>query len=171
MTVTLSKLIDIAGAALEAEDRVVLGASVIHGERSGIIRWGNEHFYQYVVCRSWLSRWHTAPEKENRYDAVISIAGNPVAAVEMKRWWSEEGKEEIPRIRTDIEKLKKANSENAFLIIFSANNPTQTDENIRFLNNWLPELSDKPMHLYSFPTLSPYEDSLCEFWIAGWQMK
>ena len=59
----LDSVIEIAGSALEAEDRYVLGCSTATGKKGGLLRIPNERYYQFVVCRGLLSRWDTIPEK------------------------------------------------------------------------------------------------------------
>ncbi len=168
MTIGVDELVSMAGAALEAEDRYVLGCSRITDKSGGILRILNERYYQFVVCRGWLSRWNTIPELRV-HDAVILEDNKEAAIIEMKCWRSTSGETEIPRIKFDIEKLK-AVSLPAFMILFSANESKQTKDNLEFLYERLPELKGCAMKIYGFPTINTLETQ-CDFWVAGWQLR
>lgn len=170
MAIGVDELVSLAGAALEAEDRYILGCSTISNKKGGLLRFPNERYYQFVVCRGWLSRWDTTPER-HLHDAVISVDDGDVATIEMKCWRSDNGEPEISGIRRDIEKLKKTGW-SAFMMIFSANEASQTEGNFAFLYERLPELRACAHKVYSFPTVSPFvADRQVDFWVAGWQLK
>jgi len=168
MTIDVDKLVSMAGAALEAEDRYVLGCSKITGKTGGILRILNERYYQFIACRGWLSRWNTIPELR-AHDAVIFEDKEEIAIIEMKRWNTTKGVSEIPGINSNIETLK-AVSVPAFMIIFSANETTQTNDNFAFLYEKLPVLKDCPTKLYGFPTINTLQAEV-DFWVAGWQVR
>jgi len=92
-----------------------------------------------------------------------------LAIIEMKKWLSETGEKEIQGIERDIRKLTEV-SVSAFMILFSANPAKQTEENLQFLYERLPELRGCPMKLYAFPTVNSAALQ-CDFWIAGWQLR
>jgi hypothetical protein len=99
MTIGVDELVSIAGAALEAEDRYVLGCSTITAKNGGILRIANERYYQFVACLGWLSRWNTMPELR-AHDAVILEDDKEVATIEMKKWLSETGETEVKSDKT-----------------------------------------------------------------------
>lgn len=170
MSLLLDDLVNIAGASLESEDRYLIGCSAMKNKKGGILRFPNERYYQFVACRGWLSRWDVAPERRS-HDAVIEVDGKEVATVEMKCWLTSQGEVEIPKIRTDFEKLRRVDHA-AFLLIFSANLDTQTSANLNFLQEKLPELKEVPKRIYTFPTISPFTpDVSVDFWAAAWQLR
>ena len=96
----LVRLINIAGAALETEDRFCLGAIAANqiaypDEKGGILRINNERYYQFIVARALTSSYRFSATIEiGGHDLVVSYPGNPTkwfAIVEMKRWMSDKG--------------------------------------------------------------------------------
>jgi hypothetical protein len=99
------------GAALEAEDRLILGSGTVRNEakKGGILRLNNERYYQSILWRAMLSRWSAAVEYRSRYDLVLFNADDPetlYALFELKRWMGEKGEQELPGIAADIRKLR-----------------------------------------------------------------
>ena len=172
MQVELSELIKIAGAALEQEDRYILGCSKATGKHGGIMRFENERYYQFLTLRGLCSRCDAEIERalepnQFLHDLVMSEDGLPYAVAEMKCWLAGSGEPELPSIRKDVHKLSNAKCEAAYMIIFSAN-PTGTAENVDWLKGKIPELGSKH-ELYAFPTFDR-EDQEREFWVAGFQI-
>ncbi len=166
----LDSVIDIAGRALEAEDRYVLGCSTATGKKGGLLRIPNERYYQFVVCRGLLSRWDTVPEKWG-HDAMIFINGEVSTVIEMKCWLTESGLREVRGIRDDVGKLQNAKSKSAIMVIFSVNPDGQTEQNIEFLGDHVPELKTAAKRVYSFPTIQLFEPDHANFWVCGWQIR
>lgn len=140
----LQELVNIAGYALETEDRFIAGCVAMHPELyqntdpAGILRFNNERYYQFLIARSLMSGFPYRVELErDTYDIALyasSDAGpKDFAAVgEIKRWMSSTGEPEIPAIRQDIEKLKLCRCPK-FLLIITASPLGKTQENIEFL--------------------------------------
>jgi hypothetical protein len=140
----LQELVNIAGYALETEDRFIAGCVATHPELyqgtdfAGILRFNNERYYQFLIARNLMSEFPYRVELErDTYDIVLyasSDAGaKDFAAVgEIKRWMSTTGEPEIPAIRRDIEKLKPCRCP-TFLLIITSSQPGKTQENIEFL--------------------------------------
>ena len=176
----LKSLIQIAGAALETEDRYLLGAvaankKVYANEYGGIIRLNNEHYYQRIVARALMSSFPFVAKLEykERHDLVL-LYPNDInhwfAVVEMKRWMSTTGKKELEPIKTDLSKIKKAvqnGAEHGLMMLFSANPTGNTEQYISDLsidlgiaNLW---------EIYSFPSIGGKGEPI-EFWVAGYQV-
>ena len=78
----LKQLLKIAGAALEAEDRFLRKAAAsnpaaYHNEKAGILRFNNEHYYQFVVARALVSSLRLA--------ASIEVTSNDLALKDPKQ--------------------------------------------------------------------------------------
>ncbi len=77
------RLIDIASAALEAEDRLFLdGVSANQkacpGEKGGILRIDKEKYYQFIVARALASSFpYPADVEVGYYDLVLRHPGDP----------------------------------------------------------------------------------------------
>jgi hypothetical protein len=85
-----SDFISRVGAALEAEDRLILGSSILRHDvkKGGILRLNHERYYQSISWRAMLSRWNAAIEYHSRYDLVLFDADKPetlYAVFELKR--------------------------------------------------------------------------------------
>jgi hypothetical protein len=93
-----------------------------------------------------------------------------VTAVEMKRWMTGTGNREIPRIKEDVDKLRRARGRNGYLLVFSANPPELTRKNMVDLEEEVFG-PDKPLERqsYSFRTFDE-ERRDREFWIIGWRI-
>ncbi len=78
----LIRLIDIAGAALEAEDRFFLGAisanqTAYPGGKGGILRINNERYYQFIIARALASSFPFAAAIEvDSHDLVLKYPNN-----------------------------------------------------------------------------------------------
>ena len=159
MNADLNILVKTAGLALELEDRYLLGSVAANrqaypGENGGILRLNNERYYQFIVARSLVSSYPFAAEIEvDFHDLVLRYPGDSkiFAAIEMKRWMTSNGYEELESIKRDVvEKLAIANSEKSFLIVFFAN-PVQNSvtDNLKWLseNINIPVSSDSHLRL------------------------
>ena len=178
----LKRLIGISGAALEAEDRFFLGAvsanqAAYPGGKGGILRINNERYYQFIVARSLASSYPFPVAVEvDSHDLVLSKPQNKsdwFAVVEMKRWMSNNGEQEIPGILRDIEKLRSCKAENGLMMIFSANPKDATNEQLKWLTKRLDlsNIQDGPVwESYKFSTLNDKGEDV-EFWVAGCEIK
>ncbi|MGJ0452789.1 MAG: hypothetical protein ACR65T_06100 [Methylocystis sp.] len=126
----LKRLLKIAGAALEAEDQflrkaVASNPVAYHNEKAGILRFNNEHYYQFVVARALVSSLRLAASIEvTSNDLVLKDPNNlnRFAVVEMKRWMSPTHERELAHIHYDVGRLRSASdAEHAFMLVFSAN--------------------------------------------------
>jgi len=171
----LNKLTIRAGAALEAEDRLIMGSGHVRGEVGGLLRLPNERYYQFILWRAVLSSW-AAKVEEERHDLVIfdpEETAKYLVIVEMKKWMSEDGEREIPWIVEDIRRLSSCESPNSALIIFSENPKGDMETNLAWLEERIFPNAPPPKHeTYCFPTFSPYNPrDAWEFWIAAWPIR
>jgi len=186
MDENLKQLIQIAGAALEAEDRFFLGAITANqiaypGEKGGILRINNERYYQFVVARALASSFpYSAAVEVNSHDLILRYPNDSskwLAVVEMKRWMSASGEQELTSIVHDInEKLMPSKAEHALMMIFSANPVNEIKTNLKWLSDKLKkngssiEIKPEGWESYKFATLNNEGDEV-EFWVAGYQLK
>ncbi len=174
----LSKLVEIAGPALEAEDRYLLGSisanrAAYPDGNGGLLRVNNERYYQFIVARALMSSFPFAVVPElNRHDLVLKYPGsnsNWFAAVEMKRWMSGAGESEIPGMIEDLKKLRSCGAESALMLVFSANKAGKTNENLAWLSARL-DIDASSWETYSFPTFNTEGESV-DFWVAGFKVQ
>jgi hypothetical protein len=162
-----------AGAALEAEDRLIIGSGHIRGEVGGILRLNNERYYQFILWKAVLSSWNAKVEEQS-HDLVIfdpSNSDKALAIFEMKKWMSPNGLPELSGILHDIKRLNACDAPNAALIIFSANNRGEMDKQLEWFEEHVFAGIPKPQReTYCFPTVSPHTPA-AEFWIAVWPIK
>ena len=168
MDSNLKRLIEIGGAALEAEDRFFLGSVAANpayrGEKGGTLRIKNERYYQFVVARALASSFPylAEVEKVDKHDLVLWRPGDrsaPFAVVEMKRWMGVGDEAGIPAITENIKKLSGARAEHALMLIFSVN-PVGTTRRTGDDSGW---------EHYPFQTLNRDGDEV-EFWVAGHEL-
>jgi hypothetical protein len=105
----LKDFISLSGAALEEEDRIILGKTYFRKKPSGILRVNNEHPYQYICWKASMARWDAVVEAEH-HDLELRApneTGAPLAVFEMKRWMSPTGKtkKDISEIQKDVNNL------------------------------------------------------------------
>ena len=182
----LIKLIQLAGIALEREDRFLLRAIAknqegYRGAKGGILRFKNERYYQFIIRRELiLSYSYPADIEIDTYDLVIKDPNNDkqcLVIAEMKKWMSETGKSEIDGIRKDIEKLSTAEADHRLMIIFSANpDDDNTKGNIEYLERELRADSKvvKALEIsepYVFQTINPDNGKNEKFWILGIEVR
>ncbi len=183
----LIRLVEIAGAALKEEDRLLLKAFrknkiAYPGESGGILRLNNERYYQFIVARS-LARTFPYPAavEIDTHDLVLRYPGDKsrwFAVCEMKRWMSSPGGQEIPSIARDFTKLRKCKSDHSIMMIFSANPLSKhspesgTKEQLKFLSDSLGTSLVKDCaewKTYVFPTRNPKGEKV-EFWIGAYEV-
>lgn len=165
--ITPQELVQIAGSALEIEDRYILGCLAARGDcGGGLLKNQNERYYQFTIWRQLMSRWDAKTEVQ-KHDLVISCGNGERAAIEIKRWFSANGKRELSGIQRDITKLGESKQcSQAFMMIISVNRPGGTDENLNYLQTKIPCLSRDGAKLYKFPT---HDGNMSvEFWVGAW---
>ncbi len=170
------ELICIAGMALEAEDRYYLGATTANkraypNSQGGILRMNNERYYQFTIARALTSSYPYGVKVEvNTHDMVLHYPDSDkklYAVLEMKRWMSPEGNQEIQGIKNDIQKLLIAAAEHALMLIISANPLGKTKNYIRDLSG---DIGLTTYDHYAFTTIEPAGKNV-EFCLAGFQVK
>ena len=150
----LQNLVNIAGAALEAEDRFITGC-VTHNpiyngdDRSpGILRFNDEKYYQPVIARGLLSSFPFYVEREGRlgtsrnYDLVLyrdvqhkgAQRSEPVAVGEIKRWFGDR-EDVLAGMEKDINRLTQLPCP-SFLLVITAPPEERKEE-------WAPWLKEK----------------------------
>jgi hypothetical protein len=119
-----------------------------------------------------MSQWDATVEtaiEGRQVDLVLNISGQ-LTAIEMKTWKSDSGEPELPKIQDDVRRLVHLDVSNGCMMLFSANPPGITFENVVWLGQRIPELAGAPMRHYGFLTVDPKGDP-SEFWVAGWLVK
>lgn len=172
---TIARLVQIAGAALESEDRYILGAmhanhGVYAGPKCGILRRDfREAYYQYIVARALMSSFPyvVGLEEGNRNDLVLRHPGDdsrkPFAVIEMKQWWEEGsvGEMEIQKIQRDVEeKLTGCDADWGLMMVFTAN---LTAGERGMLSRRL-GVRSASVYSYTFPTFNVPGDQ-ADFWL------
>lgn len=179
--------LDIAIKELQTEDDYLRGAVVANpgtyppngkDSLSGLLRFNNERYYQYVVGKGLLRSYPYVVGLEKgseMFDLALKEQGQVngfFAAVEMKRWMSPAGKVEIPAIQNDIQELlnAKAHLKHALILIFSANirDTAKIKENINWLSGHLKPENTQWEYRF-FPTFNN-QGTPVFFWIAGYQV-
>lgn len=177
----LQQLIQIAGAALKAEDRLILSGIAANPTaypdcNGGILRFDNERYYQFVIARALItSTFRLAVTVETKYyDLVLHDSKNAAkhfAAIEMKRWPSENGVSEIKKIKKDMDKLRSCGAEHALMLIFSAQpkNAKDSKDHLEWLSEQLGVTAAADCSagvIYPFDTRDK-QGRASEFWVAG----
>jgi hypothetical protein len=125
----------------------------------------NERYYQLIVWRAILPKWHADLERRS-HDMILQVAGAD-HIFEMKNWRGKKGltgSHGLPGIQAAIDKLQQIS--NAYLLVFSDNPPELTVENIESLKRSLRGV-EWPQIDYRFGTHDT-SGKPHEFWIAGW---
>lgn len=108
----LKLLVECAKRGLEAEDRYLLDCFATNHWKSGADGIGifdnmNERYYQFVIWRTLMASfpWRVKTERKG-YDLAFydDASGKLEAVAEIKGWWSDEGEQELPGIKLDLEK-------------------------------------------------------------------
>lgn len=174
---TLSQqLCRLAAEGLKLEDRILRklarkNPSVYSPpeKQAGILRFNNEHYYQFLVARHLVGTLPYRVEAEvNKQDLILlnTSSTHPLATVEMKRWMSASGEREINGIRQDMEgKLAASPATHRIMMVFSANPKTVDDlGNLRELARLLGD-DASAWHQVSFETIGQSGESF-SFWVA-----
>lgn len=171
------QLARVASEALRFEDdllqeQIRRNPSVYPSDRShpGILRSNDEHYYQFAVARHMVGTVPYEVRTEvNKQDLVLidpKDQRHVVVVVEMKRWMSEKGDQELPGIKRDmLDKLPKAKADRKIMMIFSANplgHPRE--ENIGYLAKKLGTEMEE-WEQSCFPTIG-VKGEACSFWVA-----
>jgi len=182
MNDVLVRIVNIAASALESEDRFVLGclranrAAYPEGD-GGILRINNERYYQFIITRALFSSFEYLVKPEVADHDLIAFYPSSekwFAVVEMKRWMSPKGKQELPAIRRDVIKLREETRANLrLMLIFSANPEGSTKENIKWLCENLDTtqvLSEGDLYHRVFQTVGSDGQPL-EFWVGAFEVE
>ena len=166
----LREFISLVGPALEEEDRIVLGRTLIRGNARGILNLMNERYYQHICWKAAMTRWEAHIERST-YDLSLHSSDDekePFAVFEMKRYMSATGVKEIAEIKKDIAKLRARTGGAGFMIVFAANPSSRELEADRTdLEKGIFETMPAPPHeMYEFNTL--YKGEPSRFWVIGW---
>jgi hypothetical protein len=99
----LKKFIFLVGAALEEEDRIILGRTFIRSRSNprGILHLVDERYYQRICWKAATTRWDAHIER-GRHDLSLHSSDETekcFAAFEMKLWMTARGETEIPEIK------------------------------------------------------------------------
>lgn len=176
METLAQQLCRLAKDALELEDRILRrqarrNASVYSQpeKQPGILRFNNEHYYQFVVARHLVGTVPYRVEAEVNKEDLILWEGSstlPLASIELKRWMSESGTAEIKGIQHDLcNNLPLSKAARKFMMILSANpESTSDDETIGMLAK---HLGDERTNwvVSSFRTFS-IDHRPFAFWVA-----
>lgn len=122
----LDELVEIGGRALEQEDRFITGCVTLNhhlygdGKPGGLLRFSNERYYQFIICRALMSayRYRVTLEEERR-DFVLRESATstcPCAISEMKTWLSSRPETGLAGMRTDLTKLRTIDVPGFFLV-------------------------------------------------------
>ncbi|MCA7117841.1 MAG: hypothetical protein LGL72_00075 [Acidibrevibacterium sp.] len=170
-----------AGAGLEQEDRNIIGSSLIHNQRGGLLRVQQERFWQYIIWKSVYSNWEIEVEKvfgDHQYDfaKIAQPGGNYDCFFELKKWLSEYGEAEIQGICDDIVRLNLENLNNSVLILLANNRRGDMNRQILWLVNRVNEicgftLDEVRRESFCFNTISPNDHEHHEFWISAWPIR
>jgi len=159
----LEEVVAFAGLELQSEDCAIRAAVHSRGDRGGLARIINERYYQFVVWRAALRKWHAEVER-GTHDLQLSL-GDDRHIFEMKCWRGEEGSD-WPNIQRDIDKLRARPTCQGYVMVFSYNPLPDTSGNIAFLRENLKGVS-WPQADYRFRT-EDKEGQPIEFWVAAW---
>lgn len=117
--------------------------------------WDNERFYQYI-CLKALNRnfqHYVVADKlfnNKEIDLTMIIDGKIDVVIEMKRWFTKNGKKEIGNFIRDIESLKTHAVNHRIFLITTIHPTNQRDENIDILCKDL-NISKETMKTASIP--------------------
>ena len=183
----LKRFIEIAGLALEKEDRqfrsdIKANQTGYPQQKGGILRIQNERYYQFIIVRALTSSYpYDAKVELNSHDLVLRHPDPPhywFTVVEMKKWMTPQGQEEIPGIVDDINTLHSVSADHALLLIISVNPrgdikinlPDLTDKINNHPSSAKIKLNYKYWEKHLFATENKKGDKV-EFWVAGYEVK
>ena len=178
MSPDLKKIVALSAEALKIEDTFLLEAKAKQGslyerDQGGVLAIRNERYYQFIVARYLMEKMTSRIGLEvDRHDIVVypDASGEYDIAVEMKRWMSHGGVTEIRGIKRDIEeKLARSRASRRLMLLFSANAPGETTDNLKFLANQLERRDVSLWETSEFQT-SDERGMPVEFWLAGFQV-
>jgi hypothetical protein len=120
-------LVECAIRALEVEDRHLLSCFKERNWRRGEDGIGifdniNERYYQFIIWRELMSSfpWRTKTERKGFDFSFYDDSTDKLEAVaEIKGWWSFKGEQELPGIKSDLEKLRLLVCPGVMLILTS----------------------------------------------------
>lgn len=171
----LKELADIATEALKKEDAFLKNGAKDNpnykNDKRGILLLNYERYFQYLIARSIIaSSKYKIQLEQNYHDIVLSEQNHKsLAVIELKRWMSETGNPELPKITIDINKLKESKlAGKKILMIFSVNPRNDTELNRRILFQNL-KLDISQSAVSKFLTYNATTE--VEFWISCVEIK
>ncbi|WP_240761655.1 hypothetical protein [Nitrosococcus wardiae] len=118
----------------------------------------------------------TAEVEIKSHDLILKYpddASKWFAVIEMKRWMSSKGEQEIPSVIRDInDKLRPSHAKNTLMLIFSASTSGTINTHLGWLSKRLgiSQVEDcSAWESYYFPTVNEVGKDV-EFWLASYQV-
>ncbi|WP_444912881.1 hypothetical protein [Microbulbifer sp. PAAF003] len=177
MDLILKDLISLSCKALQEEDQYLQESlsnnSCYSCDQAGILKINNERYYQFIIAR-YLFRYF-ARRIQVEYDLIDlvvfreDVPSEIEVVVEVKRWMSSTGSPEIPKIRSDFDKLSKCSPAKGLALIMSSNpKGVSIKDNIQYLSDGLDRNLDSDLWVYeSFDTIGINGEENV-FWVAGY---
>jgi hypothetical protein len=160
----LREVVKAGGLALQVEDCLIRAAMLHHGRSGGLVHARNERYHQFIIWRAILPLWSAEIERDESTDLLLRSADGD-HHFEMKNWRSIAGDSEISPIQRDIDRLRRRAS--GYILITSANLPSQTEENFAYLSSRLNGIDPLQRSDFRFVTENE-KGTAIDFWIAGW---
>ncbi len=132
--------------------------------------WDNERFYQYLCLKALNRDFPHVIKADKEYDRKqvdiqMILNGIPEIIIEMKRYYSKDGNEEIDSFKSDLEWLSRFKTKLNLFIITTIHQTIQRNENRKYLSDKL----NIPEDLFSSTNI-PLDDKLT-FEIYGIEIK
>ena len=89
----LKEVVTLGGLALQSEDCLLRAAVHIRQEHGGLVRVLNERYFQFVVWRAILPRWHADIERAT-WDLTVTT-NDKKHFFEMKNWRGKSGDDQL----------------------------------------------------------------------------
>jgi len=169
---TLKEFVDQIGSALEFEDKKITAIFALRGYRGGLFKIFREQYLQFVTWQAAIKSWDARLEiaKQDLILAETEDVNTEFARIEMKRYWSVNGRQEITTIKKDLDNLVKSTLPVGIMLVFSINVLGETDKYIQLLEADV-QMKFIDKHVCSFETMGPKPNERLEFWVAGWLIK
>ncbi|MEM2145954.1 MAG: hypothetical protein QW279_11380 [Candidatus Jordarchaeaceae archaeon] len=175
----LLQILESVKSGLQLEDTILIGCAYLKSKnlqsavKGGLLRYKNERYLQYIIAKAIdvETSWIVNTEVEHHDVELVNYLDSfpRHIFIEIKKWLSSEGEEELPDIIEDLKKLaSKRNSETMVMqIVLTVQAKQEHDENLNFL---LAQLGlDKKRNLIgylAFPSVSSYHKNT-EFALIG----
>lgn len=167
MSDVVSDIIAIGGDSLEREDAFEESFSARRGEVGGVLAVRQPCYFQYVFGRAILPKYKAELKFHNkeRCFAVLQVkhARKKKLNFLMESW--KDG-ESLAPVTESVDRLAK-DSTGGYLLVFSANPPSQTEGRLRLVDG-LPGVGSRTGE-HRFPTKNQQGEDY-EFWVVAWQV-